>query len=75
MSRNPPNCDRVLAAGAVIRDGEGRVLLVKRGHEPHRGRWSTPGGHVESDETVAEAAIPKLTAGLALRSHKRDVTW
>jgi acetyl-CoA carboxylase carboxyl transferase subunit beta len=45
----------VLAAGAVITDGEGRLLLVKRGREPHRGRWSVPGGRVEPGETLEEA--------------------
>ena len=47
---------RVLAAGAVIVDGHGRVLLVQRGHEPEKGRWSVPGGHVEAGESFAQAA-------------------
>ncbi|MDO5735876.1 MAG: NUDIX domain-containing protein [Propionibacteriaceae bacterium] len=48
--------DIVLAASAVIIDGEGRVLLVKRGKEPQKGRWSVPGGSVEAGETLEEAA-------------------
>ncbi|WOC14454.1 NUDIX hydrolase [Gordonia sp. MP11Mi] len=47
---------RVLAASAVIVDDAGRVLLVQRGHEPEKGRWSVPGGHVEDGETFAQAA-------------------
>ncbi len=40
-----------VGVGAVIaRDGE--VLLVKRKHEPLRGRWSLPGGAVEVGETL-----------------------
>lgn len=46
----------VLAAGAVIVDDAGRVLMVKRGHDPDKGRWSIPGGHVEPDETLVAAA-------------------
>lgn len=46
----------VLAASAVIIDGDGRILLVKRGKEPQKGRWSVPGGSVEAGETLAEAA-------------------
>ncbi len=46
----------VLAASAVITDAEGRVLLVKRGKEPQKGRWSVPGGSVEPGETLEAAA-------------------
>jgi 8-oxo-dGTP diphosphatase len=34
---------------------EGRLLLVQRGKEPGRGKWSFPGGHMELGETVFEA--------------------
>ena len=37
-------------------DAEGRVLLVKRAHEPLKGEWSLPGGGVEVGETL-EAAV------------------
>lgn len=46
----------VLAASAVITDGAGRVVLVKRGKEPQRGRWTVPGGSVEPGESLQEAA-------------------
>ena len=46
----------VLAASAVILDGTGRVLLVRRGREPDKGRWSVPGGKVEPGETLQAAA-------------------
>ena len=36
---------------------DGRVLLLRRGIEPSRGRWAQPGGFMEIDETVTEAAI------------------
>lgn len=48
--------DVVLAASAVITDARGRVVLVKRGKEPQKGRWSVPGGSVEAGETLEEAA-------------------
>jgi 8-oxo-dGTP diphosphatase len=35
---------------------EKRLLLIKRGHEPHKGQWSVPGGAIEVGETIAEAA-------------------
>lgn len=36
---------------------EGRVLLIRRGLEPGRGRWAQPGGFLEVDETASEGAI------------------
>ena len=46
--------------GAVIRDDEGRLLLVKRGHEPGAGLWSLPGGRIEPGETDAEALVREM---------------
>lgn len=46
----------VMASSAVICDGSGRVLLIKRGNEPDRGRWSVPGGCVDPGETLEDAA-------------------
>jgi 8-oxo-dGTP diphosphatase len=46
--------------GAVIRDDQGRLLLVKRGHEPGAGLWSLPGGRIEPGETDAEALVREM---------------
>ncbi len=35
----------------------GEVILLRRGIEPGRGWWAQPGGFLEVDETVTEAAI------------------
>jgi ADP-ribose pyrophosphatase YjhB (NUDIX family) len=35
----------------------GEVVLLRRGIEPGRGWWAQPGGFLEVDETVSEAAI------------------
>jgi ADP-ribose pyrophosphatase YjhB (NUDIX family) len=35
----------------------GEVILIKRGIAPGYGRWAQPGGFLEIDETVAEAAV------------------
>ena len=47
-------------AGAVIRDASGRLLLVRRGHEPSSGLWSLPGGRVEPGESAAAAAAREV---------------
>ncbi len=56
--------------GAVIKDGQGRLLLVKRGHEPGAGLWSLPGGRVEPGETDAEALVREMReeTGLVVRA-------
>jgi 8-oxo-dGTP diphosphatase len=43
--------------GAVVTDSHGRLLLIKRGHEPGAGLWSLPGGRIEPGETDAEALV------------------
>jgi 8-oxo-dGTP diphosphatase len=51
---------RVLAAGAVVRDAAGRLLLVRRAHDPEAGRWTLPGGRVEPGESPAAAAAREV---------------
>lgn len=41
----------------VVRDEIGRVLLVQQRDD---GRWSTPGGAVEPDETPADAVVREV---------------
>jgi ADP-ribose pyrophosphatase YjhB (NUDIX family) len=41
--------------GALVHDEEGRVLLIKRRFEPNMGRWSLPGGLLETGETLVVA--------------------
>jgi|GEM_PF-108634 len=41
---------------SVLVFNDGKILLVRRGHEPRKGRWSLPGGIVELGETVRDAA-------------------
>ena len=38
-------------------DAEGRLILIRRGIEPGYGSWAQPGGFLEVDETVGEAAV------------------
>ncbi len=46
--------------GAVITDGQGRLLMIKRGREPGAGLWSIPGGRIEPGETDAEALAREM---------------
>ena len=46
--------------GAVVTDEQGRLLMIKRGHEPGAGLWSIPGGRIEPGETDAEALVREM---------------
>jgi 8-oxo-dGTP diphosphatase len=45
--------------GVVCRRGD-EVLLIQRGREPLKGKWSIPGGKMDFGETVREAALREL---------------
>ena len=49
-----------MGVGAVVLNGEGHVLLVKRAHEPLKGEWSLPGGGVEIGETLEASIVREL---------------
>jgi ADP-ribose pyrophosphatase YjhB (NUDIX family) len=44
-------------ACAIPTTAENEVILLRRGFEPHKGRWSMPGGFVDLGESVEEAAV------------------
>ena len=55
ISAVPDSPPLIPCVGAVIRDEQGRFLLVQRAHDPGRGLWSLPGGRVEPGESDAQA--------------------
>jgi 8-oxo-dGTP diphosphatase len=56
--REYPDAPRV-GIGAVVVD-RGRVLLVRRGHEPLKGKWSLPGGLLELGESLIEGVVREV---------------
>ena len=47
---------RLVVTAIPVMD-DGRVILLRRGIDPGRGLWAQPGGFLEVDETVSEAAM------------------
>ena len=45
-----------LVAGCIVADGD-RTLLLRRGIEPSRGKWTYPGGFVDLGETPEKCAM------------------
>ncbi len=48
------------AAGVLITDDLGRILLVRRRYDPYGGMWGIPSGYVEYDEEVRLTAVREL---------------
>jgi 8-oxo-dGTP diphosphatase len=49
---------QVAVAAVVVSDD--RVLLIRRGNEPAKGRWTLPGGRVKPGERLHDAVVREL---------------
>jgi len=52
--------------GLVVRAGG--VLLVRRGQDPGKGRWTIPGGYAEQDEPFEEAVVREVYEETGIRT-------
>lgn len=49
----------IVGIGAVVVD-RAKVLLVQRGHEPSKGKWSLPGGVLELGESLTDGVVREV---------------
>ena len=61
-----------VGVGAVVIDA-GRVLLIRRGKEPLKGRWMVPGGTVELGETLEQAVVREVEEETGIRVRPLEV--
>jgi 8-oxo-dGTP diphosphatase len=54
MAREYPDRPVVGVGAVIVRDG--KALIVRRAHEPRKGEWSLPGGHLDLGESLEDAA-------------------
>jgi 8-oxo-dGTP diphosphatase len=66
-----PDRPFVGVGGVVVIDG--KVVLIRRGKEPLRGRWVIPGGTVELGETLQEALVREMQEETGLVVRPREV--
>ena len=44
----------------AVTPGTIKLLLIKRGHDPYKGKWAIPGGFINIDEELEDAVAREL---------------
>ena len=57
----------LLTVDAWVRDRRGRLLLVRRGGPPFKGKWALPGGFCDVGETTQECCAREVAEETGVR--------
>lgn len=73
-----PKCEEIRFRNSVPVSGvfvvkEDKVLMIRRGAEPHKGKWSYPAGYLEFDEKPEEGAVRELEEETGLTADKEKM--
>ncbi len=49
-------------------ENELQLLLIQRNHAPYAGKWALPGGFMDMDETLEQAAVRELEEETGLKN-------
>lgn len=63
----PPFAVTADAIVFTVAKGQLRVALIERGNDPYKGSWALPGGFVEPNEDLADAAVRELAEETGIR--------
>lgn len=68
-----PHCGRydnrgVSVDALIIKDD--KILLIRRGAEPDKGKWATPGGYIGWDESAHDAVMREVKEETGLSATK-----
>ena len=60
----------IVTVGLIVRKGD-HALIIRRGKEPSKGRWTVPGGAVELGEPLREAGQREIReeCGIETKAH------
>lgn len=62
-----------LTTDCVVVDARGRVLLIRRGHPPFKGKHALPGGFVDVGESVEEACRRELMEEAGVKARRLEL--
>jgi ADP-ribose pyrophosphatase YjhB (NUDIX family) len=64
--------DPKLVATSVV-ELDGRIVLLRRGIEPQKGKWVVPGGYVDRGEAVEAAALRETEEECGIRTRIKNL--